>query len=89
MKSSYVVLCATFAAASFTSSVQAEAILHAFNWKYADVTANAAQIAAAGYKKVLISPALKSSGNEWWLVTNLKICESLTHLLATKPTYKH
>lgn len=43
MKSSYVVLCATFAAASFTSSVQAEAILHAFNWKYADVTANAAQ----------------------------------------------
>ncbi|ENM3763121.1 alpha-amylase family protein [Vibrio cholerae] len=66
MKSSYLVLCATFAAASFTSSVQAEAILHAFNWKYADVTANAAQIAATGYKKVLISPALKSSGNEWW-----------------------
>lgn len=29
MKSSYLVICATFAAASFTSSVQAEAILHA------------------------------------------------------------
>ncbi|KUE81128.1 alpha-amylase [Aeromonas schubertii] len=45
---------------------QADVILHAFNWKYADITAQADAIKAAGYKMVLVSPPLKSSGNEWW-----------------------
>ena len=49
-----------------SASVQADVILHAFNWKYSEVTANATAIQQAGYKKVMISPALKSSGNEWW-----------------------
>jgi alpha-amylase len=49
-----------------TSSVQAETILHAFNWQYSAITEQASQIAQAGYKKVLISPPLKSTGNEWW-----------------------
>ncbi|MGL6163469.1 MAG: alpha-amylase family glycosyl hydrolase, partial [Aeromonas veronii] len=44
----------------------ADVILHAFNWKYSEVTAKADLIKSAGYKQVLISPPLKSSGNEWW-----------------------
>ena len=44
----------------------ADVILHAFNWKYSEVTAKADLIKAAGYKQVLISPPLKSSGDEWW-----------------------
>ena len=47
-------------------AASADVIMHAFNWKYADVTAKASDIAAAGYKVVLISPPLKSSGSEWW-----------------------
>ena len=47
-------------------AANADVIMHAFNWKYADVTAKASDIAAAGYKVVLISPPLKSSGSEWW-----------------------
>lgn len=34
----------------------ADVILHAFNWKYSEVTANADLIKSAGYKQVLISP---------------------------------
>lgn len=58
-----------FAALLLTVSVasaQAEVILHAFNWPYATVEARAAQIAAAGYSKVLVSPAYRSQGSEWW-----------------------
>ncbi|MGL5496729.1 MAG: alpha-amylase family glycosyl hydrolase, partial [Aeromonas sobria] len=44
----------------------ADVILHAFNWQYSEVTAKADLIKSAGYKQVLISPPLKSSGNEWW-----------------------
>ena len=54
------------AATLLSTTAQAEVILHAFNWTYADVTANATAIAQAGYKKVLISPPLKSSGSAWW-----------------------
>lgn len=50
----------------FATSVQADTILHAFNWSYSDITLQAKSIAQAGYKKVLISPPLKSSGDEWW-----------------------
>ncbi|MEX0336921.1 alpha-amylase family protein [Vibrio tubiashii] len=59
------ILAAT-AALSVPQLSYADAILHAFNWKYSDVTQNAQQIAANGYKKVLISPAMKSSGTQWW-----------------------
>lgn len=48
------------------STAHAETILHAFNWKYSDITTEAKAIAAAGYKKVLISPPLKSTGEQWW-----------------------
>lgn len=47
-------------------NVYADTILHAFNWKYSDITSQAQNIAKSGYKKVLVSPPLKSSGKEWW-----------------------
>lgn len=53
-------------AAMASSSASADVILHAFNWKYSDVTAKATEIANKGYKKVLVSPALKSTGSKWW-----------------------
>lgn len=49
-----------------TSQAKADVILHAFNWSYDEVATKAQQIADLGYKKVLVSPAYKSSGNEWW-----------------------
>lgn len=48
------------------SNAHADTVLHAFNWKYSDITNQAKQIAQAGYKKVLISPPLKSTGDQWW-----------------------
>lgn len=48
-------------------NTNADVILHAFNWKYKDIEANADIIQKAGYKKVLISPPLKTIDNgEWW-----------------------
>ena len=44
----------------------ADTILHAFNWSYDEVNAKAAEIASLGYKKVLVSPAYKSAGSQWW-----------------------
>lgn len=49
-----------------SSPAQADAILHAFNWRYADVAARADQIQAAGYRIVLVAPAYKSQGSAWW-----------------------
>lgn len=66
MKYSKSILFSAITACSLSGAANADAILHAFNWTYSDVTTNAQQIAEAGYKKVLISPAMKSSGNEWW-----------------------
>jgi len=47
-------------------TANADVILHAFNWQYSKVTERADEIAQIGYKKVLVSPAYKSTGNEWW-----------------------
>ncbi|TXH76066.1 MAG: alpha-amylase [Lysobacteraceae bacterium] len=47
-------------------AAQADAVLHAFNWRYADVEARAAAIQSAGYKAVLVAPAYKSEGGAWW-----------------------
>ncbi|MDN3611928.1 alpha-amylase family protein [Vibrio ostreicida] len=57
---------AVIAAVTLPQYSHAEAILHAFNWKYSQITAQAHNIAASGYKSVLISPAMKSSGAKWW-----------------------
>ena len=45
----------------------AEAVLHAFNWRYADVEARASEIRELGYAAVLVSPPLKSEGREWFM----------------------
>ncbi len=47
-------------------NAHADAVLHAFNWRYADVEARAATIQFAGYKAVLVAPAYKSEGSAWW-----------------------
>jgi alpha-amylase len=47
-------------------NAHADAVLHAFNWRYADVEARAAAIQTAGYKAVLVAPAYKSAGSQWW-----------------------
>lgn len=47
-------------------AARADVILHAFNWRYADVQARADQIRDAGYRIVLVSPAYRSEGNAWW-----------------------
>ncbi|WP_234418398.1 hypothetical protein [Dongshaea marina] len=39
-----------------TFGAKADVILHAFNWKYSEVTRKADEIKNAGYKEVLISP---------------------------------
>ena len=48
---------------------KADVILHAFDWSYAEVAAKARDIAAAGYRAVLLTPPLKSEKTarcEWW-----------------------
>jgi len=52
--------------ALFSSLSQADVILHAFNWSYDEVASKAQEIANLGYKKVLVSPAYKSTGSQWW-----------------------
>lgn len=46
----------------------ADAILHAFDWNYSDVSAKATEIKDLGYKAVLVAPPLKSnaSNSQWW-----------------------
>lgn len=48
------------------TAARAEVILHAFNWRYADVQARAAQIQQAGFKVVMVAPAYRSEGPAWW-----------------------
>jgi alpha-amylase len=47
-----------------------DVILHAFDWRYADIAAHAEKIAGLGYGAVLIPPPLYSrddqDGREWW-----------------------
>jgi len=62
-------ICSAVAVAAgllIAQAASAETILHAFNWTYDNVASKAQEIADLGYKKVLVSPAYKSSGNEWW-----------------------
>lgn len=64
------VIASTFVLSSigFSNSASADAILHAFDWTYADVGAKAVEIKSLGYKAVLVAPPIKSnSGNSaWW-----------------------
>ncbi|MCY7296564.1 alpha-amylase family protein [Alteromonas sp. a30] len=64
LKAVAVGVTASFAVVSTSSS--ADVILHAFNWTYDEVASKASEIANLGYKKVLVSPAYKSTGSQWW-----------------------
>ena len=57
---------ATLLLSTVSHHSHADVILHAFNWRYDEVTNKAQEIAELGYKKVLVSPAYKSTGNAWW-----------------------
>ena len=59
-------LCLSMLMFFVTSNVKADVMLHAFNWTYSDVAEKASEIAALGYKKVLVSPPYKSTGEQWW-----------------------
>ncbi len=43
------------------------AILHAFNWTFAEITDRLDEIQTAGYTAILTSPISYSHGEEWWM----------------------
>ncbi len=48
-------------------STGANVILHAFDWKYADIAQRAVEISELGYGSVLVSPPMKSAQDDrWW-----------------------
>ena len=55
-----------FISGMIAGSASASVMLHAFNWNYSEIEAKASEIAELGYKKVLVSPPYKSSGDQWW-----------------------
>ncbi|WP_143872680.1 carbohydrate-binding module family 20 domain-containing protein [Catenovulum sediminis] len=60
-------LAATALSSVFVNTASADAMLHAFNWQYDDVSAKAQEIADLGYKSVLVSPPyLSNPSSEWW-----------------------
>lgn len=63
---SILALAALLWAAIAPRPAAAEAILHAFNWRYADVEARASEIRELGYAGVLVAAPLKSEGAAWW-----------------------
>jgi len=66
-KTSYLTLrWLLLAAALCAQQASAEVILHAFNWRYADVGTQAQAIRDRGYDSVLVSPPLKSEGAQWF-----------------------
>ena len=67
---------------------QADVILHAFNWRYADVTARAAAIQSAGYKVVMVAPAYRSEGPAWWARYQPQDYRVIQHPLGDTTTFK-
>jgi alpha-amylase len=63
--SAALLLCAATLAAAAPAADEG-VILHAFNWRYADLAARADEIAARGYRAVLVSPPLRSEGAPWY-----------------------
>jgi len=68
---------------------RADAVLHAFNWTYADVQANAAGIQAAGYKAVLVAPAYRSEGSAWWARYQPQDYRLIHHPLGDTTTFRN
>ncbi len=66
---------------------RADVILHAFNWPYATVEARAAEIAQAGYRKVMVAPAYRSQGTEWWARYQPQDLRVIEHPLGDTETF--
>jgi alpha-amylase len=62
-------------------------MLHAFNWRYGEITAQARAIAAAGYGAVLFPPPLYSDerGEAWWQRYQPKDYRVIRSWLGNKP----
>jgi len=69
------------------ASAQADVILHAFNWRYSDVTARANAIRDAGYRIVLVAPAHKSAGTEWWSRYQPQDFRTIHHSLGDRSSF--
>ncbi|WP_440904439.1 carbohydrate-binding module family 20 domain-containing protein [Catenovulum sp. SX2] len=60
-------LAAAVLSTTFSNTASADVMLHAFNWQYDSVTERADEIAALGYKSVLVSPPyLSNPSSSWW-----------------------
>jgi alpha-amylase len=57
---------AALLALAAAGAAHAEVILHAFNWRYADVAERAPEISRLGYRAVLVSPPQRSEGTPWY-----------------------
>jgi len=71
-----------------TQPAKADVILHAFNWRYADVTARAAAIQSAGYKMVMVAPAYRSEGTAWWARYQPQDYRVIQHPLGNTSSFK-
>jgi alpha-amylase len=69
---------------------QADVILHAFDWTYADVGAKAVEIKNLGYKAVLVAPPIKSNAanNQWWQRYQPQDLRVIDHAKGNKQTFK-
>lgn len=69
-------------------AARADVILHAFNWRYDEVAANAEAIAARGYRAVLVSPPLKSEGSAWWARYQPQDYRVIDHALGNTESFR-
>lgn len=82
----------TLALASIASvqHASADAILHAFDWNYSDVSAKATEIKSLGYKAVLVAPPLKSNSanSAWWQRYQPQDIRVIDHARGNKQTFQ-
>ena len=74
----------------FSQTAHADAILHAFDWTYADVGAKAAEIKSLGYKAVLVAPPIKSNSSNtlWWQRYQPQDPRVIDHAKGNKQTFQ-
>lgn len=72
----------------FSAQVQADVILHAFNWRYDTVETRAAEIQSLGYKAVLVAPPLKSEGSAWWARYQPQDYRTIAHPLGDRQSFE-
>lgn len=74
----------------FSTAAYADAILHAFDWTYADVGAKAGEIKSLGYKAVLVAPPIKSNSANaaWWQRYQPQDPRVIDHAKGNKETFQ-